>query len=255
MDVNGYSYFHQCQFIFGAFLSFWSLIAPVLIPFDYKSQNILQKYSETVIFWNFCLFWLWCEAEFSASLLQFSVSHDPPEHTLICCSRNISNIFSFLIFWWKLYISQLFLLCRSKAYENTNKMHNQKLSNGRSKQVSNHDWNPTHSVVIETSTEMPHCNQVIWYCVYLLGNVLQSLSVVCIEGSGAIFWSVFPRRKKSTWASNRVPRYIEISLSFFGIFKGTFGKGHRGLLDECFLCNESSGLITLAWITDEKYCL
>ena len=31
-----------------------------------------------------------------------------------------------------------------------------------------------------------------------------------------------------------------------------FGKGHRGLLDGCFLCNESAGLITLAWITDKK---
>lgn len=34
-----------------------------------------------------------------------------------------------------------------------------------------------------------------------------------------------------------------------------FGKGHRGLLDGCFLCNESAGLITLAWITDEKKVL
>lgn len=34
-----------------------------------------------------------------------------------------------------------------------------------------------------------------------------------------------------------------------------FGKGHRGLLDGCFLCNESAGLITLAWITDKKKVL
>ncbi len=33
---------------------------------------------------------LWCKAEFSASLLQVSGSHDPSEIILICCSRNTS---------------------------------------------------------------------------------------------------------------------------------------------------------------------
>ncbi len=37
-----------------------------------------------------CNLLLWCKAEFSASLLQSSVSHDPSEIMLICCSGSIS---------------------------------------------------------------------------------------------------------------------------------------------------------------------
>lgn len=45
-------------------------------------------------------------------------------------------------------------------------------------------------------------------------------------------------------------QHLGIGLPFSGSFTRAFGKGHRGLLDGCFLCNESAGLITLAWITD-----
>ncbi len=39
-----------------------------------------------------CILFLWCKAEFSASLIQSSVWHDPSEIILmlICCSRNVS---------------------------------------------------------------------------------------------------------------------------------------------------------------------
>ncbi len=55
-----------------------------------------------------CNLFLWSKAEFSASLLQPSVSHDPSEIILICCSTNISYYqclkqLCCLIFLWKMW--------------------------------------------------------------------------------------------------------------------------------------------------------
>lgn len=61
-----------------------------------------------------------------------------------------------------------------------------------------------------------------------------------------------PKQNRITKPSNKTTQHISTGVSFFGSFMIAFGKGHRGLLDGCFLCNESAGLITLAWITDKK---
>ncbi len=50
-----------------------------------------------------CNLFLWCKAEFSASLLQSSVSHDPPEIILICwfAAIFVETMIFFRILWWK----------------------------------------------------------------------------------------------------------------------------------------------------------
>ncbi len=59
-----------------------------------------------------CNLFLWCKAEFSASLLQFSVSHDPSEIILICWFAaqetfliiiNFENSCAATYFLWKLW--------------------------------------------------------------------------------------------------------------------------------------------------------
>lgn len=62
--------------------------------------------------------------------------------------------------------------------------------------------------------------------------------------------SVPKGKKRIAPVSNREAQHLGIVLPFSGSFMRAFGKGHRGLLDGCFLGNESAGLITLAWITD-----
>ncbi len=66
---------------------------------SYAWWGCIKNCSKTVKLWNIITIWnycflleyivkcnlfLWCKAEFSASLLQYSVSHDPSEISLIC---------------------------------------------------------------------------------------------------------------------------------------------------------------------------
>ncbi len=59
-----------------------------------------------------CNLFLWCKSEFSAQLLQSSVSHDPSEITVICWFAaqetfliiiNVKKLVCCLTFWWKIY--------------------------------------------------------------------------------------------------------------------------------------------------------
>ncbi len=86
-------------------IHYWSNVALVKkIMFFERSAHqsciyLIKKYSKTVIMWNNitiqnkcslfqyilkCNLFIWCKAEFSASLLQSSVSHDPSAIILIC---------------------------------------------------------------------------------------------------------------------------------------------------------------------------
>jgi len=54
-----------------------------------KNSNIVKYYYNlnelfSILIYFKCNLFLWCKAEFSASLLQSSVSHDPSEIILIC---------------------------------------------------------------------------------------------------------------------------------------------------------------------------
>ncbi len=77
----------------------WQKLRDPITNFDSKQKNVLCLiWTRTYILYVLIKYlfyilkrnlFLWCKAEFSASLLQSSVSHDPSEIILICCSRNI----------------------------------------------------------------------------------------------------------------------------------------------------------------------
>ncbi len=59
----------------------------------YSNSNIV-KYVISYFMCKYiikCNSFLWCKAEFLASLLQSLGSHDPSEIIVICCWRNISD--------------------------------------------------------------------------------------------------------------------------------------------------------------------